>query len=60
MPAIKLGNAASLLAVVCALGGAPAALAQEVPQQAQADRQVPFDIAVQPLSQALTAFGRPR
>ena len=58
MPAIKFGNASSLLAVALALGSTSAALAQEPPLEAQASRTATFDIPSQPLAQALTAFGR--
>jgi iron complex outermembrane recepter protein len=63
VPGIKLGSAASWLAASLAL--APiAALAQanpsalEPPSEAQASRTTNFDIAAQPLGQALQAFGR--
>ena len=58
MPAIKFGNAASLLAAALALASTSAVLAQEPPLEAQASRTANFDIASQPLAQALTAFGR--
>ena len=58
MPAIKFGNAASLLAVALALSSTSAVLAQEPPLEAQAGRTATFDIPSQPLAQALTAFGR--
>ena len=58
MPAIKFGNAASLLAAALALSSTSAVLAQEPPLEAQASRPATFDIPSQPLAQALTAFGR--
>ena len=58
MPAIKFGNAASLLAAAFALASTSAVLAQEPPLEAQASRTANFDIGSQPLAQALTAFGR--
>jgi iron complex outermembrane recepter protein len=66
VPAIKIGNAASMLAAAFALASTSAVLAQEPPLQppleppleAQASRTANFDIASQPLAQALTAFGR--
>ncbi|MPZ30467.1 MAG: TonB-dependent siderophore receptor [Rhodospirillales bacterium] len=58
MPATKFGSAASLLAAALALGSTSAVLAQEPPLEAQASRTANFDIASQPLAQALTAFGR--
>ena len=58
MPAIKFGNAASLLAAALALSSTSAVLAQEPPLEAQASRTATFDIPSQPLAQALTAFGR--
>lgn len=58
MPAIKFGNAASLLAAALALNSTSAVLAQEPPLEAQASRTATFDIPSQPLAQALTAFGR--
>jgi iron complex outermembrane recepter protein len=58
VPAIKFGNAASLLAAALALSSTSSALAQEPPLEAQASRTATFDIPSQPLAQALTAFGR--
>jgi iron complex outermembrane receptor protein len=58
VPAIKFGNAASLLAAALALSSTSAALAQEPPLEAQAGRTATFDIPSQALAQALTAFGR--
>ena len=58
MPAIKLGKATSLLVAGLVVGLAPSGFAQEPPLEAQASRTATFDIAAQPLAQALTAFGR--
>ena len=58
MPAIKFGNAASLLAAALALSSTSAVLAQEPPLEAQAGHQATFDIPPQPLADAITSFGR--
>ena len=58
MPGIKLGKATSLLVAGLVIGMAPSVFAQEPPFEAQAGRTATFDIATQPLAQALTAFGR--
>jgi iron complex outermembrane receptor protein len=63
VPGIKLGKATSLLVASLAIGMAPSAFAQEPPLEAppleaQASRTATFDIAAQPLAQALTTFGR--
>lgn len=58
MPGITLGKATSLLVASLAIGMAPQVFAQEPPLEAQASRTAVFDIAAQPLAQALTAFGR--
>ena len=46
MPAIKFGNAASLLAAAFALSSTSAVLAQEPPLEAQAGRTANFDIPI--------------
>lgn len=58
MPATKFGSAFFVAAVAAA--AAPATFAQTAapPLEAQSSRTVSFDISSQPLSQALTAFGR--
>jgi len=62
VPAIKFGHRTSLLTALLVAGLPAAALAQSpsagAPLEAQAARQTSFDIPAQPLSQALTAFGR--
>ncbi len=58
MPGIRFGKATSLLVAGVAIGMAPSVFAQEPPLEAQASRTTTFDIAAQPLAQALTAFGR--
>jgi iron complex outermembrane receptor protein len=58
VPVLKLGKATSLLVAGLAIGLGSAVFAQEPPLEAQASRSTTFDIAAQPLAQALTAFGR--
>ena len=62
MPAIKSSPRAHLLTALLIAGLPAAALSQTVaadaPLEAQATRRTSFDIPAQPLSQALTAFGR--